>query len=342
MARFKVLPTEGQGRSKRHQVIKRTENRKTNMQYEDMHFYCLYNLQIQSALVLQEQEVEVTYSDIIIRFGSIQHPNSAEMLADGSLFWAQPNAAYVRWENIGACLVRFGREIIVAAERDVDEYALRLLVLGPALILLLQQRGHIVLHGSIVDFNGNGVAFVGDSGAGKSTIAAAFAQRGCRVISDDLTVVYFEHGHPYALPGPPQSRLLPDSVHALGYDPSRIPRVHPAFEKRALSLIDQSSDRAVPLRLIYLLSDINEAVTPPLEARAAFLALARFYYLHAVMLLKATGGEAQLLQCATIAGQVPVRRLRQHPPLAALGDLELHIEQHLSANSSRPERRVVS
>ncbi|NTU84833.1 MAG: hypothetical protein HGA45_36625, partial [Chloroflexales bacterium] len=132
--------------------------------------------------------------------------------------------------------------------------------------------------------------------------------------------------------GPPQLRLLPDSVRALGYNPASIPRVHPDFSKHRLGITGHTSGRVVPLRQIYLLSDMPEAISAPLEPRAAFLQLARHYYLHAVALMQATGGEAQLLKCATLAGCIPVRRLRRHPPLAELGQLDRLIERQLDTD----------
>jgi len=49
-------------------------------------------------------------------------------------------------------------------------------VLGPALLLQLAWRGRFALHASALCRHGQAIAFIGDSGAGKSTVAASHAQ----------------------------------------------------------------------------------------------------------------------------------------------------------------------
>ncbi len=81
--------------------------------------------------------------------------------------------------NVGSFAVRAGREIVIDPLPCVDERALRLTLLGPALALLLHQRDLFVLASSAVrvqaedggDGDFYGVAFLGYSGAGKSTTA---------------------------------------------------------------------------------------------------------------------------------------------------------------------------
>jgi hypothetical protein len=50
-------------------------------------------------------------------------------------------------------------------------------------------RGGVVVHGAAFDAGGRGVLVVGDSGSGKSTVAAAALRLGARVVSDDLLLV---------------------------------------------------------------------------------------------------------------------------------------------------------
>jgi len=300
---------------------------------EKMYHYTVYGLQIRSAVSLAGLAPGSKQPEATIQLGQLQLPPDMAILEDGSRFWAGDDTAYVCWEDIGACMVRRGREIVLAPASGADERALRQIVLGPAMILLLQQRGCVVLHGSVVSFDGAAVSFLGDSGAGKSTLGAAFAARGRQLLADDLTVVRFVRGQPYVLPGPPELRLLPDSVCALGYEPLHLPQVHPAFEKRVLEFTNAHRASLVPLRSMYLLSDMADVMTSCLTPRASFLALARLYYLHAVALLTATRGEAQILQCAELARTVPVRRLRRHPSLSTLDEIDDLIAQQLGSGA---------
>ncbi len=68
------------------------------------------------------------------------------------------------------------------------EFAPTVLV-GIGMGLLLHRRGVLCLHGSVISINGRTFALLGESGAGKSTMAAALVARGGKLVSDDLAAV---------------------------------------------------------------------------------------------------------------------------------------------------------
>ena len=63
---------------------------------------------------------------------------------------------------------------------------------------LLGRIGAVELHASVVVFDGLAYVFVGDSGAGKTTISRLGAEAGGRVLTDDRTVIAIRAGVPYA------------------------------------------------------------------------------------------------------------------------------------------------
>jgi hypothetical protein len=67
-----------------------------------------------------------------------------------------------------------------------DAGLLPVLVSGALLAVHLMLNHHLVLHASAVRTGGRAVAFVGSSGMGKSTLAAALCGLGCGLVSDDL------------------------------------------------------------------------------------------------------------------------------------------------------------
>ena len=83
--------------------------------------------------------------------------------------------AYFSYAGIGSFLIRAGQQILIDPAPGVDEGSLRLFLLGNVLGTLAFLRGFLVLHGSAVAIDGRGVAFLGHSGEGKSTMAAAFS-----------------------------------------------------------------------------------------------------------------------------------------------------------------------
>ena len=100
-----------------------------------------------------------------------------------------------------------GSRIVVQPEEGASSRNVRLFLLGSAFGLLLHQRGLLPLHANAVEIDGRAVAFAGGPGAGKSTLAAWFSDRGFALIADDVAVIDFEGKTPIIQPGLPRLRL---------------------------------------------------------------------------------------------------------------------------------------
>ncbi len=126
----------------------------------------------------------------------------------------------------GGYLVRFPRlaDFEVSADADgvtcfptpeASEATVEHLFLNQVLPLIESRRGKLVFHASAVEVGAVAIAFVAESGRGKSTLAAAFAAAGYRLLTDDgLVVETGEHGFEI-LPSHPSIRLWDDSREAL-------------------------------------------------------------------------------------------------------------------------------
>lgn len=238
---------------------------------------------------------------------------------------ARPAEGFVEatfsWEGIGTFHVREGREILVAPAPAAPSWKVCWMLLGPAVALLLAQRGLLVLHAGTVRIGSSAVAFLGDSGQGKSTLVAALQARGHALVADEVTAVDVGRQPPTVLPGVTTLRLWPDAIAALGDDPDRWPRVGPHVEKRTLQGTAHVTDTTVPLAQIYLLSEgPTEAVTP-LQPQEAFMALVR----HAYGVPGATS--AHLRRYACLANAVAVQRLSRPRRLERLHDLARWVER---------------
>ena len=88
---------------------------------------------------------------------------------------------------------------------------LGIFVVGHLLSTVLALRGETVLHASAVEIDGIAVAFVADSGIGKSTMAALACARGARFVTDDVLRLR-ECPDPglWCWPGPTENRLRRD------------------------------------------------------------------------------------------------------------------------------------
>ncbi|HEX4465562.1 MAG TPA: hypothetical protein VH025_00110 [Solirubrobacteraceae bacterium] len=93
-------------------------------------------------------------------------------------------------------LIDGGETLLCAAEGD-SWHGLLLEKVLPKVALM---RGHEGLHAAAVESAAGVVAIVGESGAGKSTIAAELARRGCEAFADDVLIVGRRAGGVLAYP----------------------------------------------------------------------------------------------------------------------------------------------
>lgn len=270
-----------------------------------------------------------------VRLGHVE-PKPLQVDTNGYGFWATADEACHYLEKVGAFLVRGGREIVVDAARDVEDRVLRLSILGPALALLLHQRGFLVLHASVVARGGEAVAFLGDSGWGKSTIAAALHAKGYDFVADDVAAITLGPDGPHVLPGYPQAKLWPDAATLLGETPESLPLLHPRFDKRGWRTARGfSSD---PRRLVrtYVLAPGSTPVIERLEPREACFEVMSHWYGHrfGAGLLKAGSAAVHLRQCVELAGRVPMRRLRRSGGPSTLLQLADLVDYDLTRDSN--------
>ena len=230
-----------------------------------MYVYSAYGLGICSPILLPElQADEGGNVDVII---SIEKVDLSRLPAidreDYSYVYEKD--VYIVWKQLGIFLVRDGKEIIVDPCDNVDESYLRLVILGAALAALLHQRGLLILHASAVNINNRVIAFVGDKGWGKSTMAAALCVRGHQLMADDIVALNFATGSaPMVLPGFPQLKLWPDAADAVGYDSEVLPLLNVGGVKRA-QRFEKYSSSSLPLSRLYVLAIGHKIEIEPLS-----------------------------------------------------------------------------
>jgi hypothetical protein len=140
---------------------------------------------------------------------------------------------------------------------EIPEGTAQHLYLNQVLPLVLSKLGKLVFHASAVEVGAGAVAFVGESGRGKSTLAASFAVSGCRFLTDDGLVMEQGVAGFEALPSHPSIRLWEDSEAALITPAARrAPPVHYTSKARFLADEDLAfCEVARPLLRVYFLGD---------------------------------------------------------------------------------------
>lgn len=171
-------------------------------------------------------------------------------------------ASYVRWGDVGEFLVSAaGRRIMYRRFDRASFESFQVYMLGQALSFALIRMGFEPLHATAVVVDGRAAAFLGESGYGKSTLAACFLEAGFPVLTDDVLMLRDVAGAIVAYPGPSRIKLFPKAAAAfLGDIPPGVP-MNTGAKKRILSLETRHGyGRPVALGAIY-------AIVPPTEAR---------------------------------------------------------------------------
>ncbi|MDF5720869.1 MAG: serine kinase [Rhizonema sp. PD37] len=294
-----------------------------------MFSYTAYNLRIHSEFPFPElSKGEVAQQpDVVI---SLREISKIEIeTADG----ANRLVAFLELENFkaGRFLVESGRKIVVEPDSGIDEDLLRPCILGPIFAVLLRQRSHLVLHASSIAINNEAVAFLGNSGWGKSTLANAFYNQGYSLLTDDVMAIQVEGDRPMTFPSFPQVKLLPDAAASLGYDFETLTLIHAGIAKRNNRLDEGFSQTVLPIKRIYVLENVaathNEIQS--LSPQNALLELVR--HSRATDLLTTPEFvSSHLRQCASLVKNVSICRLKRKPSLDVLPELVKLIEEDIA------------
>jgi hypothetical protein len=229
---------------------------------------------------------------------------------DGVRFWLDPEGTEV-WA-------------VWPAPVSIEDVATYLL--GPVLGLLLRLRGVPCLHASCVTFRKFAVAFAGAEGAGKSTTAAALANRGYAVISDDIVALVERDGSFFVLPAYPYLSLWPESVELLYGADKKLPSFSPNYDKRQLQLKENHlrfEETPMPLGAIYLLGQrVADPAAPLVETlppQEVLVALVANSYATNLLDKKMRAREFELL--GRLVKAVPIWRLRPNEDGSQIGRL---------------------
>jgi len=242
--------------------------------------YLIYGLRFTSDRpipgLLSIESTDAVSPDLSVRFPSGEvHP--PEDLSKETLWYtsdildASGHPALKIWKEkkVGSYFIRYSHGLTFHLNADLTTLDIHYdepmsaediatFLLGPVLGIVLRLRGVTCLHASAVSIKGKAIAFVGAEGAGKSTTAALFAQKGHAVLSDDI-VALLERGNSFYIPPAyPFLNLWPHSFAMLSPSSrAELPESTTA-EKRPLVLNGNPTRfqrTELPLGGIYLLLD---------------------------------------------------------------------------------------
>jgi hypothetical protein len=296
------------------------------------HSYRAYGLSIDSEIELHDLVVGPPGEDVRIRYDSVEPVPDP---GDGSPLWwaADPACARITFPPVGSFVIREGREIVLDVSPGADEAIVRQVVLGPALAVLLTQRGHITLHGSAVAVDGRGVIFLAGQGGGKSTTAGVMHARGHALIADDAVAIAGPPDAPLLPPGFPRLKLWPEAASSLGVAPDQLSELYADLEKRGWAVPNGLAPEPVAPTHVYVLEVGDALAIEPLRPAEAVIELIR--NAHGVMAMKGVVAGDQLRRTAALAEHLTVRRLVRPLALEALFEVAEAVEADVASGRTQ-------
>ncbi|MEO8561877.1 MAG: hypothetical protein ABI601_07370 [bacterium] len=208
---------------------------------------------------------------------------------------------------------------------------------GAVLGFVLRSRGVLAMHASCVANDHGAILLVGESGAGKSTTAAALDRRGWRVVSDDLTALSppAEAGRPWlAHHAFTHVRLWPPSEAIVLGRAGTLARITPGWDKLCYPLDAQRfTDDPVPVTGLFVLAPREDLAHAPRVSdqpvQQRLLALTTMTY--ANYLHDGRTRAIELRQLGALLREVPARTLVPHRDPTRIGALCELIEREAKA-----------
>jgi hypothetical protein len=257
--------------------------------------YRVYGLKLASEMpfphLLRVERPDDHAPDLVFRIQP-RSPIPEDFEQTGSLMWENREANRVSVSVYGVPdgfvfhypkRVRFAisgdlATVTCVARAGLDDELIRYLFLSLVASFILHRIGKPVLHAGAVRFGNVAAGFLAPAQGGKSSLTAYCVRAGHALVSEDLLPLEIRDAGVFALPGPPQLRLWPDSAAALWADPATLTRHALNTDKRQIWLpLTQRfySDQPIRLRALYFLSrsDRIGIELTDLSRREALLAL---------------------------------------------------------------------
>lgn len=215
--------------------------------------YGVFGLRLRSEIPLPElfPAAGPGEADVMIRFDRVEGEHAIT-----------PEAIRLVIPKVASYLITGGSEIAIDPVPGCSERNIRLFLLGSALGGILHQRGLLPLHANAIEIDGRAVAFMGHSGAGKSTMAAWFLDRGYRVLADDVCVVTMDAaGRPLAHRGIPRLRLWREAIEVSGRTVEDYELSFDDLDKYNVPTPRPEDTRPIPLAHVYLLRKAEDGAS---------------------------------------------------------------------------------
>ncbi len=152
-------------------------------------------------------------------------------LYDDGFFRLNQNEFSMEVEDVGSFYASGGNYISLVLNPEVSIANIELYLNGSTYGAILHQRKIMPMHGSCFVYDNMGIMLCGESGAGKSSLTAAFVIDGNDFLTDDVTPVLFSNNQALIWTMSDRIKLWEDSLKQLNQSKADLHKIHPETEK---------------------------------------------------------------------------------------------------------------
>jgi hypothetical protein len=172
----------------------------------------LYGFEVKSELPLQRlNSAAGTRGELVIEAAAeplmapSHEPTGSQVTDDGycwfSSYELEADECLLQMPPTGSFLLQPADGRVVVDSTDGDAELREHRIASSAICTLLSRRGDLVLHAAAVEAEGRAIVFCGPSLRGKSTLAKALGEEGCRLLAEDGIAIELGEQGPIAHPG---------------------------------------------------------------------------------------------------------------------------------------------
>lgn len=278
---------------------------------DKVYYYTVYGLKIKSSILLEEltkiDSDDKEDIDINICFGEVDD-DIRKSMSQGRVKNYEKGYVWFSVKDVAIYKIHEGKDIIIKPYENSFIEDIKLYLLGTCLGISLIEKYNLAIHGGSIKIGDRGIIFMGDKGAGKSTLTSALRLKGYELIADDISVIDENHK---IKPGYPKQKLCEDAVDKLGYNKENFETIMVDDKIKYIIPADNNFINS-PIKLggIYYLSvkDIENVVIEEIEGKEKLdLLMCNIYRLEIVKMLGINN--EYFMKCLSVAKNIPMYKI---------------------------------
>lgn len=193
-----------------------------------------------------------------VKLRRVKKPRTVEQPLYRNEYWQINQSEFAMYiEGVGRFYACNGREVDYSPEEEATPESVELYLNGSVYGAILHQRNILPLHGSSFIWNDQGIMLCGESGAGKSSLTAAFCLNDAEFLTDDVTPLEIHEGMPQIIPLSDKIKLWDDSLQQLQQDPECLNTIYPGQLKYYFPMMNGMQNK-YPLHRVYIIDVVED------------------------------------------------------------------------------------